>query len=83
MKLYVVLRFENEYDQFGGYFHGVYTSLSAAVSPNGYFGRKEGDQTWYSLTQISPNKEYNEESYPHDYKESLEVKETLVGELNE
>ena len=83
MKLYVVLRFENEYDQFGGYFHGVYTSLSAAVSPNGYFGRKEDDQTWYAVAQISPNKEYDEESYPHDYKESLKVKETLSGESND
>ena len=83
MKLYVVLRFVNEYDQFGGYFHGVFNSLSAAVSPNGYFGRKEGDQTWYSVSDISANKEYDEESYPHNYKESLEVKETLMGELNE
>ena len=83
MKLYVVLRFVNEYDQFGGYFHGVYNSLSAAVSPNGYFGRKEGDQTWYAVSDISANKEYDEESYPHNYKESLEVKETLMGELND
>ena len=83
MKLYVVLRFENEYDQFGGYFHGVYNSLSSAASPNGYFGRKEGDQTWYSVSDISPNKEYDEESYPHNYKESLKVKENLIGESNE
>ena len=77
MKLYVVLRFENEYDQFGGYFHGVFNSPSAVVSPNGYFGRKEGDQTWYNVVDISANKEYPEESYPHNYKESLKVKETL------
>ena len=76
-KLYVVLRFENQHDQFGGYFHGIFTSLSAAKSPNGYFGRKDSEYTWYQVHEIWSDKEYVEGSYVHEYESSKEVNEFL------
>lgn len=64
--MYVVVRIENQYDQFGSYFVGVYDVESACVSPNNHFGRQNNEDIWYEKHPINWNTNYGEDSYVHD-----------------
>ena len=59
-KMWIVLRYENQYDQCGGYFTGVFGSEFACRSPNGHFGRIGSENTWYEIAKVEMGKLYNE-----------------------
>ena len=70
--MWVVLRFENQYDQYGAYFVGIFETEEACQSPIGYFGRKSSkDNTWYERRQIEINQLYGEDHIIHKYFSSI------------
>ena len=62
--MWVVLRFENQYNQFGGYFVGIFESEEDAESPNGHFGRENFENTWHELVNVKTGVIYKEEDLP-------------------
>lgn len=63
--MWVVLRFENNYDQYGGYFVGVYNEEEHCVSPNGHFGRQSFENVWYTKQEIRKGINYDENHSIH------------------
>lgn len=63
--MWVVLRFENEYDQKGGYFVGVFDCEGDCVSPNGHFGRVNAEDTWYIAKSVLVDEIYGEDHPIH------------------
>jgi len=57
----IILRFENEFYQDGGYFVGIYDK--EPESPNGHWGREDYENTWYLKYKIEVNKIYINCSY--------------------
>lgn len=55
--MYVLLEYYNDYNQYGGYFIGIYTNKEKALERTGLkeFGRKEGDDSWYELEYLGIN----------------------------
>lgn len=63
--MWVVLRHENEYDQHGGYFVAVCPDQQDCRSPNGHWGRKDDEHTWYTAKRVIPGVLYDEHSSVH------------------
>ena len=57
--MWIVLRYENDYDQYGGYFVSVHPTEDECVSPNGHFGRLDYENTWYVKLRAELNTEYS------------------------
>ena len=74
--MYVLLRFENQYNQHGGYFCGVFDDHEECESPNGHFGRKGDEETWYQTFDIRKGKHYTASSYVHNYEDSLKYRDS-------
>jgi hypothetical protein len=56
----ILLRSHNEYDQFGGYFAGIYESEAMALEAIGgvgftQFGRSKWEYTWYDVIPLDMN----------------------------
>lgn len=62
--MWVILRFHNNYDQYGAYFVGVYKEEDCE-SPNGHFGREHLENVWYTKQYIQPGVNYPEDHRIH------------------
>lgn len=67
--IYVVLRFENLYDQHGGYFVGIFNN--EPTSPNGHFGRQDVEETWYEIHEITTERLYHEDDSLHSGQQKM------------
>ena len=54
-KIWIVTRLENQYDQFGEYFEGVFETEDLCISPNGHWGRANSENTWYHKRHVELN----------------------------
>ena len=53
VRLFIVTREENEYDQYGEYFEGVFSSREKALESVDHLGRVNFENTWYNLTEYT------------------------------
>lgn len=61
MKLYIITREENEYDQYGEYFVAAFTKRPSIKQREGlqvfHYGRKKNEDTWYNLRVVEEGTE--------------------------
>lgn len=58
--MWLILRFHNAYDQYGGYFVGMYREVEDCESPNGHFGRENMENVWYTINYVELGINYEE-----------------------
>ena len=57
-KLYILLKYFNQYDQEGGYFAGVFDSYEKARNSVHHIGRKDSEFGWYQIKEVDINYHY-------------------------
>lgn len=65
-RIWVVLRFENDYNQEGGYFTSAHLSREECISPNGHFGREGYENTWYVRRKVTLNTTFHSDTPLHN-----------------
>jgi len=68
MKLFIITREENQYDQFGEYFVAAFTVMPTIEQLNklgidSICGRLEDEETWYNLRVIEEGEQLEVEDY--------------------
>lgn len=53
--MWVLLEYYNEYDQYGGYFAGVFDSYEQALNSVDHIGRRNYEYVWYEIRQYEKN----------------------------
>jgi len=54
--MWVVLEFYNAYDQYGGYFTGIFDSKENAENSVDHVGRSNNENNWYEIEEVEVNK---------------------------
>ena len=56
MKVYVLLKYYNLYDQEGGYFCGVFGAFKDAIGKVKHLGRLNNEDEWYIVEEVPLNR---------------------------